>query len=143
MTRPRRSPSADERKRDPERTREKILDAAVVEFGEHGFAGARISAIAARARVNQQLISYYFDGKEGLYRALQARWEVTSAGMNTPEMPFAGVVENFLRASVEQRSWTRLGEPRVCAKRRRKARLSTSCVARSMRAATRLSCFTA
>ena len=108
MTRPRRSPSADERKRDPERTREKILDAAVVEFGEHGFAGARISAIAARAGVNQQLISYYFDGKEGLYRALQARWEVTSAGMNTPEMPIAGVVENFLRASVEQRSWTRL-----------------------------------
>jgi TetR/AcrR family transcriptional regulator len=108
MTRPRRSPSAEERKRDPERTREKILDAAVVEFGEHGFAGARISAIAARAGVNQQLISYYFDGKEGLYRALQARWEIASADMNAPEMPMAQVVENFLRASIEQRSWTRL-----------------------------------
>lgn len=108
MTRPRRSPSAEQRKRDPERTREKILDAAVVEFGEHGFAGARIGAIAARAGVNQQLISYYFDGKEGLYRALQAQWEVTSADMNAPEMPMAEVVENFLRASVERRSWTRL-----------------------------------
>ena len=55
------------------------LDAAVVEFSEHGFSGARISAIAARAGVNQQLISYYFDGKEGLYRALQDRWRVISA----------------------------------------------------------------
>jgi hypothetical protein len=32
-------------------------EAAVTEFGEHGYAGARISAIASRAGVNQQLIS--------------------------------------------------------------------------------------
>ena len=67
MNPPRRSPTGQERKRDPERTRERILDAAVVEFGEHGFAGARTSAIARRAGVNEQLISYYFDSKEGLY----------------------------------------------------------------------------
>ena len=44
MNQPRRSPRGEDRKRDPERTRERILDAAVAEFGEHGFAGARISA---------------------------------------------------------------------------------------------------
>ncbi|HET9565662.1 MAG TPA: TetR/AcrR family transcriptional regulator, partial [Mycobacterium sp.] len=92
MTQPRRSPRGQDRKRDPERTRERILDAAVVEFGEHGFSGARISAIAARAGVNQQLISYYFDSKEGLYRALQDRWRVISAGAGQPELPIADVV---------------------------------------------------
>jgi AcrR family transcriptional regulator len=50
------------------------VDAAVAEFAEHGYAGARTSTIAARAGVNQQLISYYFDGKEGLYRAISERW---------------------------------------------------------------------
>jgi len=108
VTQPRRSPRGQDRKRDPERTRERILDAAVVEFGEHGFSGARISAIAARAGVNQQLISYYFDSKEGLYRALQDRWRVISAGAGQPELPIADVVAAFLRLSVEQRAFARL-----------------------------------
>jgi AcrR family transcriptional regulator len=105
---PRRSPSGKERKRDSERTRERILDAAVVEFGEHGFAGARISAIARRAGVNEQLISYYFDSKEGLYRTLQQRWQMISADASRPELPIADVVAAFLRINVEQRSFARL-----------------------------------
>jgi TetR/AcrR family transcriptional regulator len=108
MSQPRRSPRAQDRKRDPERTRERILDAAVVEFGEHGFAGARISAIARRAGVNEQLISYYFDSKEGLYRALQQRWQLISAGASRPELPIAEVVAAFLRLNIEQRSFARL-----------------------------------
>jgi TetR/AcrR family transcriptional regulator len=108
MNPPRRSPRGQERKRDPERTRERILDAAVVEFGEHGFAGARISAIARRAGVNEQLISYYFDSKEGLYRALQQRWQMISADASRPELPIADVVAAFLQLNVEQRSFARL-----------------------------------
>jgi TetR/AcrR family transcriptional regulator len=108
MIQPRRSPRGQDRKRDPERTRARIIDAAVVEFGEYGFAGARISAIAARAGVNQQLISYYFDGKEGLYRALQDRWREISAGANQPDLPIADVVAAFLRLNVEQRTFARL-----------------------------------
>ena len=108
MSEPRRSPRGSERQRDPERTRERILDAAVVEFGEHGFAGARISAIASRAGVNEQLISYYFDSKEGLYRTLQDRWRLTSADASRPELPIADVVAAFLRLNVEQRSYARL-----------------------------------
>ncbi|MCP3782849.1 TetR family transcriptional regulator [Micromonospora sp. A3M-1-15] len=103
----RRSPSGDQRRRDAERTRERILDAALVEFGEHGFAGARTSAIAARAGVNQQLISYYFAGKEGLYQALQERWRTTS-GAARPDEPMADVVAGFLRLGATQRSWARL-----------------------------------
>jgi TetR/AcrR family transcriptional regulator len=105
---PRRSPSGGERKRDAERTRRRILDAALVEFGEHGFAGARIGAIARRAGVNQQLISYYFDGKEGLYKAVAQRWPATSAELNPPDAPLADVVAGFAGVGAEQRAWTRL-----------------------------------
>lgn len=104
----RRSPRGLERKRDPERTRERILDAAVVEFGEQGFAGARISAIACRAGVNEQLISYYFDSKEGLYRALEQRWKMISADASRPDMTIGDVLAAFLRLNVEQRSFARL-----------------------------------
>jgi TetR/AcrR family transcriptional regulator len=106
--RSRRSPAGAERKRDPERTREKILDAAMVEFGEHGYAGARISAIAGRAGVNQQLISYYFDGKAGLYRALTERWRGISADVDAAGLPITEVVGEYVRLSAEQRSWSRL-----------------------------------
>ena len=67
-----------------------ILEAAVAEFAAHGYAGARIASIATRAGVNQQLISYYFDGKEGLYRALSEGWaqretELVEPGTALPE----------------------------------------------------------
>jgi TetR/AcrR family transcriptional regulator len=74
-SKPRRSPKPSERQRDPERTRQRLLEAASAEFGAHGYAGARISAIAARAGVNVQLVSYYFDGKLGLYQALSQQWQ--------------------------------------------------------------------
>ena len=108
VSQPRRSPRGQDRKRDPERTRERILEAAMTEFGEHGYAGARIGAIARRAGVNQQLISYYFDGKEGLYRALQQRWQVTSAAASPPQLTLADVTTAFLRLNIEQRSFARL-----------------------------------
>src|SRR5882757_10435807 len=47
-----------------------ILDAAVDEFGERGFAGARVDSIAERAGANKQLIYYYFKNKAGLYAAV-------------------------------------------------------------------------
>jgi AcrR family transcriptional regulator len=106
--RPRRSPSPAERRRDPERTRERILRAAVDEFGDHGYAGARVSRIAARAGVNAQLISYYFDGKAGLYQALLARWRRTATELARPGRPLDAVVASFVRASSEHRSWARL-----------------------------------
>ncbi len=70
----RRTPGPDERQRDPERTRQAILDAGLAEFAAKGYAGARVGDIAERAGVNKQLISYYFGGKEGLYRAIGELW---------------------------------------------------------------------
>src|SRR5919197_2535533 len=70
----RRSPSAQQRQRDPERTRKRILDAAIEAFSAKGYAGARVAEIADRAGVNKQLIAYYFGGKEGLYQEIGRRW---------------------------------------------------------------------
>src|SRR5262245_23936843 len=49
--------------------RDRILAAALVEFARLGFDGASTRSIAARAGVNQGLITYYFGGKDPLWRA--------------------------------------------------------------------------
>jgi TetR/AcrR family transcriptional regulator len=48
--------------------RDALLAAAVAEFAEHGFAGARVDVIAQRAGVNKQLVYHYFQSKQGLYQ---------------------------------------------------------------------------
>jgi AcrR family transcriptional regulator len=103
---PRRSPDPAERKRDPERTRARILEAAAAEFGAKGYAAARVSGIADRAGVNKQLISYYFGGKEGLYRELAARWR--QEGGQLAEGPLADVVRGFALSTLDRPDWARL-----------------------------------
>lgn len=58
------------RKENGQDSRQQILDAALDVFYEAGFDGARMDAIAKRAGVNQALIYYYFDSKEGLFKEL-------------------------------------------------------------------------
>lgn len=59
--------------RDAEVTQQQILDAAEIEFAKHGLQGARLSAIAERAKITTAMIHYYFDSKEGLYKAVLQR----------------------------------------------------------------------
>jgi TetR/AcrR family transcriptional regulator len=106
--RARRSPTGSERKRDAARTRELILDAALVEFGEHGYAGARTAAIAERAGVNQQLISYYFGGKDGLLRALGEQWRVQKRAFDDPERPIAEIVADYAMTAISNPTGMRL-----------------------------------
>lgn len=56
-------------KRDAERSRRYILDAALVEFSEKGFSGARIDTIAAQAGVSKPMIYSYYGDKDDLYAA--------------------------------------------------------------------------
>ena len=63
-----------EKQRDAERTRTRLLAAAINEFSAHGFAATRLSDVALRAGVNPQLITYYFQGKRGIYQAARSRW---------------------------------------------------------------------
>ncbi|AHN77087.1 MULTISPECIES: CerR family C-terminal domain-containing protein [Pandoraea] len=52
-----------------EETRARIILAAIKCFGEYGFAGASTRDIAAEAGVNAPALQYYFDNKEGVYKA--------------------------------------------------------------------------
>ena len=104
----RRSPAPEERRRDPERTRRLILDAASAEFGAHGYAGARIGAIASRAGVNVQLISYYFDGKEGLYQALSAEWAERRRDIVPPGTPLPEQLRRYAMEAVHNPEGARL-----------------------------------
>lgn len=53
--------------RDPERTKRAIIEAAIAEFVEKGFAGASVNEIAARANVNKRMLYHYYGKKEDLY----------------------------------------------------------------------------
>jgi AcrR family transcriptional regulator len=46
-----------------------ILEAALAEFANYGFAGARIDQIVARTKTSKRMIYYHFESKEGLYSA--------------------------------------------------------------------------
>jgi len=59
--------------RDPEATKRRILSAALREFSAKGIAGARVDAIAARAKVNKRMLYYYFGSKDGLFREILRR----------------------------------------------------------------------
>ncbi|MBD1909012.1 MULTISPECIES: TetR/AcrR family transcriptional regulator [unclassified Leptolyngbya] len=56
----------------PEKT-EAILDGAVQEFLEHGYAGARIDRIVAAAGVSKATVYRHFPDKEALFTALTRR----------------------------------------------------------------------
>lgn len=60
-------------KRNPERTREQILKAALKEFSTRGLDGARVQTIASRAGVNKAMIYHYFADKDALYLAVLER----------------------------------------------------------------------
>jgi TetR/AcrR family transcriptional regulator len=114
----RQAPTADDRGGAATQTRERILTAAVAEFGAKGYAGARTAGIAARAGVNQQLISYYFGGKKGLLDELRRRWADTEHGLIPADATFGASVASYLDATLDQPDWARLvlwqalGDPR-------------------------------
>src|SRR5277367_2789345 len=56
--------------RNPGRTRERILSAALKEFAAKGYAGARVDIIARRAAINKRMLYHYFGNKEKLFRAV-------------------------------------------------------------------------
>lgn len=58
------------RTNDPERTQANIIEVATHEFSEKGLSGARIDEIADRTNTSKRMIYYYFESKEGLYRAV-------------------------------------------------------------------------
>ena len=81
--------SANPRTRDPEATRRRILTAAKTEFARKGLGGARVDAIAARAKINKRMLYHYFGNKEDLFRI-------------TLEDAYAGIREAESRLEIEK-----------------------------------------
>lgn len=83
------------RRRAPRRnsanTRAQILAAAIKEFSAHGFGGARIDRIVARAKCNVRMLYHHFGSKQGLYRAaLQASYtkvRAQEAALHLEQLP--------------------------------------------------------
>ena len=64
------SGSAKPRTRDADATKARILAAAKREFSRLGLAGARVDAIADKAKANKRMIYHYFGNKEALFQAV-------------------------------------------------------------------------
>lgn len=69
---------------DAQATRRRLLDAAYIEFAQHGIAGARVDRIGEAAESNKAQIYHYFGGKTQLFDAVfqQATMEMEA------EVPF-------------------------------------------------------
>ncbi len=91
------------RTRDPEATREALIDAGTRRFAAHGFDGTRTEAIARDAGVNKAMINYHFGGKEGLYRAILASGFAEADARMSPirESPADASAVDLLRGFVE------------------------------------------
>ncbi|HTE90422.1 MAG TPA: helix-turn-helix domain-containing protein, partial [Terriglobales bacterium] len=75
--------------RNPDRSKGRILTAALREFAARGFAGARMDMIARQAAINKRMLYHYFGNKEGLFRAVLRRKITERQAWNeaTPEQP--------------------------------------------------------
>jgi AcrR family transcriptional regulator len=90
-------------------TPDRILEAAIEEFVEHGLAGARVDRIAGRAEVNKQLLYRHFGSKEGLF---DAAVQAMAKRFNQIRTALPGTLEErlpyyFQRATDDQR-WVRI-----------------------------------
>ena len=97
--------------RNPRRTRERILSAALEEFALNGFAGARVDAIAQRAAINKRMLYHYFGNKERLFREVlrlkmvqRQAWAETLSGDPAESLSF------WFEAACKDADWVRLLE---------------------------------
>lgn len=81
-------------------TRERILQAAIAQFAQHSFAGARIETICADADVNPRMVYHYYTDKAGLYVAVlehvlgELRTEELKLDVSSNQ-PFEGLLTMF------------------------------------------------
>lgn len=99
-------------RRNGQATRQRILEAAFVEFAAAGLAGARVDRIAAAAECNKSLIFVYFESKAALFEAVVGK-ELeridTEVGLSTEDaVEFAARLFDFAMAhpkSMRLLSW--------------------------------------
>ena len=95
--------------RDPQRTRDRILAAALAEFSAEGFAGARVARISRRARVNKRMLYHYFGNKEDLFREIFDRKLRERAGWITEApMDLGASLAYWFQMACDDSNWIRL-----------------------------------
>ena len=86
-----------------EKSRERILAAALDVFAEKGYEAASISDVTERAGVSRGLVTYYFPGKTKLAAELLDRWLDGIAGIielpGTADERLAGIIDGSLMAA--------------------------------------------
>jgi TetR/AcrR family transcriptional regulator len=115
--------------RDPDLTRERIVEAAHALFVKKGFAAVSMREIASRSGVTKSLIHHHFGSKEALWelvkeQAISAYAEGQEAELRAAEAPDADLLRNavvkyfeFLQANpavVRLFAWTHLDEDQSC-----------------------------
>lgn len=98
-----------------ERTRRRILDAAAAVFDEHGFSGASLSDILARAGVTKGALYFHFSSKEELAKVLVEEQFALEDGLEAREdvglqtaIDLCHEMAHNLRTSVRVRAGMRL-----------------------------------
>lgn len=83
--------------------KQRLIEAALKVFGEHGFKGASTRAIAGEAGANIAAIPYYFGGKEGLYLAVAGHIADQITGRMGPGLSAAAQLAGNPATTMEQR----------------------------------------
>lgn len=94
-----------------EATRQRILDAALVEFTEKGFHGATVSAVAKRAGVAQQTVYFVFHSKPVLISAVIDRAVVGEEELPPEMTPWWAAMVAETDAAETLRSFVRGAAP--------------------------------
>lgn len=104
--------------RNADRTKARILAAAIEEFAARGIAGARVDRIAEVAGCNKAMLYAYFGNKDGLFdAAFSASVDeyLDEVGFDADDLPaYAGRVFDYFEAHPERlrlSTWYRLERP--------------------------------
>ena len=77
--------------RNPEQTKKRILEAAIQEFSERGFARGRMDKVAELSGANKRMIYYYYGDKDGLFTAIveheYLRFRAAEEAVCSPDLP--------------------------------------------------------
>lgn len=95
------------RRRDRGRREGEILEAAFEEFAARGYAATRLEDVARRAAVAKGLPSFYFESKEGLFKAvLQGLvlpdWDAVRSRFEHSDRPTAQLLREFTEIAYER-----------------------------------------
>jgi TetR/AcrR family fatty acid metabolism transcriptional regulator len=80
--------------------REQIIESAIETIAELGYAQASLTQIAQRIEVSKGVISYYFDGKEALERAIITDVLAKAVAYMQPKVSAESTGRGMLRAAI-------------------------------------------